>query len=534
MLILFVLGLIFIWWCANENLENINEKYNSWTITWTNTWNIIIHEEIIIDEEQEKKEKIEALRKKLAMRWLILKWDINMENQEYTSALVKYLQILKEIPTDKSTIKKIWDVYFNLQKFKQAYSYYSQIKDYDRLDKDRVVKTLLSFTTITNENLSYINSELESLWLSEEQLFYYQNSITCKFDFSLCKEKFQDYFTEKIKNLELKETKEWTWNIDEILETDKTARFEDLYNIEYALINYENFQIDDLLYKWALVSWAFFENGLYPIAIETSKVLLEQKKDYKPLLKIVAKSYYELWNYIEAKLYLIEYNKLVKEDPDVSYFLWVVYQKLHEYVLSNIHLKKALKIWYTDSLDVNKRILFNYYELWEIEKMLVTMKTIIEENKDKLTVNDFSIFIYYHIVNDEIIDAKWFTELALENFSESPVLNWYYWWILMEEINSKAENIDIIENTDNIENIESIESIEIEENKYAEAEKYISKWLELDTNNPMLNLVKWKLEINKWNISKAFMYFKKTVAVDNNWDFWEIARQELENIQINK
>lgn len=507
-LILFFLGLILIWWCANENTDDTEEN-NTWSILSISTWSIDDTEEII-DEEQEKKDKVEALRKKLALRWLILKWDINLENWEYTSALVKYLQIHKEIPKDESTIQKLWDVYFNLKNFKQAYSYYSTIKKYDKLDKDRVVKTLFSFTTINDENIAYINNELDSLWLSEDQLFYYKNSITCVKDFSLCKLKFQEYFDEKIKQAKIIE---WIWG------TEKAHEFLELYNIEQALINYENFQIDDLLYKWALVSWAFFENWLYPIAIETAKILLKQKDDYKPLIKLIAKSYYELWNFIEAKLYLIEYNKLVKDDAEASYFLWVVYEKLHEYVLSNIHFKKALNIWHPEVLDINKRILFNYFELWEIGKMLEVMKTIINDYKDEVSVNDFNIAIYYHIVNDEIDTAKEFAELALEKFSDSPILNWYYWWILMEEVNR---------------NIQNTENSQENENIYSEAEEYINKWLELDTNSPMLNLVKWKLEINKWESAKAFMYFKKTIAVDKNWDFWKIAAQELENIEMNR
>ncbi|MFK7779768.1 MAG: hypothetical protein QM490_01355 [Candidatus Gracilibacteria bacterium] len=533
-----VIGGIFAGSYIKENNKDNNKESGTGVIISTNSGEITtIDEKTIIekdlDKDKENKDRIEALRKKLALRGLILKGDINLEKGEYTSALVKYLQIHKQIPEDKSTIKKLGDVYFNLLKFEQAYGYYSQIKDYNKLNKDRVAKTLLAFTTINNNNIGYLNSELESLGLSEEQLFYYKNSITCKNDFSLCKLNFQEYFTEKIKNAEIIEG---TGSIEEI------PRFEELYNIEKALINYENFQIDDLLYKGALVSGAFFENGLYPIAIETSKVLLENKSDYKPLLKIVAKSYYELGNYIEAKLYLIKYNKLEENDSDVSYFLGIVYEKLHEYILSNIHLSKALKIGYTKDLDIYKRILFNYYELGEILKMLETMKIIINDFKDELTINDFNIAIYYHIINDETKDAKGISELALEKYPESSILNGYYGWILMEIVNSKAKNNDIYinndtEDTENLEDTkkdENINSTENEENIYSEAEKYITKGLEIDSNSPMLNLVKGKLEINKGDIRKAFMYFKKTIAVDKNGDFGKIAAQELENIQINK
>lgn len=524
-LLLFILGGAFAWFYIKENGVDNNtlKQSNSWSVVLTETWNTD-DEEIVLTTKVEKLDKIGLLKKKLALKWLIIKWDINLQNQEYTSALVKYLQIHNEIPEDKSITQKLWDVYFNLQKFKQAYFYYSKIKDYDKLDKDKVAKALISSKAINENNIKYLNDELDSLWLNEEQLFYYKTSLTCEEDFSLCKQRFQDYFKEK-KEQEI--VIEWSWS------TDKTSKFKELYNIEKALTTYKNFQTNDLLYKWALVSWAFFENWLYPIAIYTSKLLLEQKSDYKPLIKIIAKSYYELWDYINAKLYLIEYNKLIDTDPDASYFLWIVYEKLHEYVLSTIHFQIALKLWHPEVLDINKRIIFNYFELWEIEEILKIFKTIIKNNLDELSINDFSLAIYYHIINDEIIDAKNFAKLSLEKFPESEILNWYMWWILMEEINSKAVKINNTEDTSDS-GTGKINSTELKESMYSEAETFINKWLEIDSKNPMLNLVKWKLEINKWNTKAGFMYFKKTVSLDNEWDFWKIAKQELENIEINK
>ncbi len=525
------LSLLIVWWTfwaftikelleKQTNIEIVVKETNTWT---TASWEII-EEEIVISPEELKKQKIEALRKKLTLRWLIIKWDVSLKNGEYTSALVKYLQIHKEIPNDLSIISKLWDTYYNLKKYKQAYSYYSQAKEYSRLDKNKVAKTLIFSVSLTDENIEYLNNELNNLWLSPDQLFYYQNSLVCKSDFSLCKQAYQDYFIAKNEYNESLET--WTWEIVEEIS------FEELDNIETALENYENFQVDDLLYKWALVSWAFFENGLYPIAIETSKKLLEDKSDYKPLLKIAAKSYYELWDYINAKLYLIDYNKLVKNDPEASYFLWIVYEKLHEYILSSIHFKKALKIWYENSLDINRRILFNYYELWDIDKMLEVFKEILTEDSEDLTANDFNLAIYYHIVNEDIKNAKIFTRRALEIYPESEIFNWYMWWILMDEVNSKPEIIKGIL-TDNWEELNS-DLVEITENAnpYEEAEIYIKKGLEVNAKSPMLNLVMWKLEVSKWDIRKAFIYFKKTVSLDKNWDFWKIAKQELENIEI--
>jgi len=435
------------------------------------------------------------------------------------------------------TIREITNNKDKTEKIKKAYSYYSQIKDYKKIDKDRTAITLISSINLNDENLKYLNSELDSLILSEEQLFYYKTSITCKKNFNLCKKLFSDYFTNRdIKDQEEKENIEvWTWVLI------KKEKFEELENIKTALENYENFKIDDVLYKWALISWAFFENLLYPVAIETSKSLLKEKKDYKPLLKIIAKSYYELWNYVDSKVYLIKYNKLVKDDAEASYFLWVIYERLHEYILSTIHFKKAIKLWYENNLDLSRRILFNYYELWEIERMLTVFKTIINEHELEITQDDFSIAIYYNIVNEEMNDAKIFAKKALKRFPESEIFNWYMWWILMDEIDSKPQEIKNTEDNTSMSwsKVEETETIkdEIEKEEpdlYKQAEEYIEKWLEINPKNPMITLVKWKFEMSKWNLKKAFIYFKKTVSLDNNWDFWNIAKEELERIKTNK
>ena len=473
--------------------NNTQNKTDTWSNQKTQEISKYKLTQIQKKEAEDRKSKIDTIRKKLTLKWLILKWDINLQNQDYTSALIKFIQIHREIPNDQSVMNSLWEIYYNLKNFKKSYSYFSQIKNYNKLDKDLVVKALISSVELTDKNIDYIINELDTLWLKEQKLFYYKNSVRCKQDFSYCKQKFQDYFNEEIED--------WSW-----VTSKRKIIYPELSDIKTALENYKHFKIDDLSYKWALISWAYFKNWLYPIAIETSKEILKDKKDYKSLLKIVAKSYYQLWNYIEAKIYIIKYNKLVKDDYEASYFLWIIYGKLHEYILSTIHLQNALKIWYPDTLDINKRILLNYHELWEVDRMLGIFKKIIDENYDEINEDDYELAIYYHILNNELDWAKEITSKAIERFPNSEVFNWYMWWILMEQ-NS---------------------------NFYVDAWKYIDKALEINKKNPMINLVKWKLEIKLKNIDKAFIYFKKTISLDPDWEFWKIAKDELNNIKINK
>lgn len=506
--LLFLSLLIFLLSSCSDNQTSIKEN---------NTGSILEKNEQIVSEKEEvsRQEKINELRKKIAIKWLISKWNINIQNKDYTSALIKYLQIIKEIPNDKETLVKLWDIYFSLKKFKQSYYYYSKVIWYKRLDNNKVATTLLFSTPLTKENTGTLNLKLDLLDLSEQELFYYKNSVICSDDFSLCIKNFNDFFDKKEEEKKsIIENYTWTWEVK--LEDE----FEDLYNIKKYFQTYENFQVDDLFYKWALVSAAFYENWLYNVAIQTSKKILEEKKNYKPLLKIVAKSYYELWNYIEAKLYILKYNKIVKNDKEASYFLWVIYERLNEYMLSTIHLKKALKIWYEEDLDINKRLLYNYYKLDQIEKMLEMLAVIINNNTDELKLNDYSLAIYYHIIYDKLDEAEVISRKALKLFSKSEVINWYMWWILMEQVNKKNTVSNIIG-----------KKYKINKDLYKNAEVYINRWLEINKYSPMLNLVKWKLELNKWKEKKAVTYFEKTVSLDNYWDFWKIAKKELKILE---
>lgn len=494
---------------------------NSWI---TQSWNIInwVTKEKELSEEEIRKQKIERIRKKLTLRWLIIKWDINLKHDDYTLALVNYLKVIKQIPDDKQTLEKIAEVYFNMWKYKNSYEYYNRIKDYDKLNKDNAAESIIFSKKIYSWSIDNILSEINTLWLNEEELFYYRDSVKCSIDINNCLINFENYFKEV-------SDRTWSWEINEI-------QFDKLKSIENALKTYNNFQIEDNYYKNTLVAWSFFENWLYPVAIDVSKQILSEKNDYKPLLKILAKSYYEMWNYIESKLALIEYKKIDKNDPEVSYFLWVVYEKLHEYVLSTIHLKKALENWYSNKLEVEKRILFNYYELWEIEKMLEVFKNIVNNYPDEINEDDYSLAIYYHILNNEIEEAKKISKKALEKFPESYTFNWYMWWILTEEIKNKNNNLNVSDII-SVEHKNEAKKIEIEtlDLKFKKAEEYIDKALLINPKDPMLNLVKWKINFYKWDYSKSFIYFKKTISIDtSSGDFWKIAEEMLDKIELKK
>jgi pentatricopeptide repeat protein len=93
-----------------------------------------------------------------------------------------------------------------------------------------------------------------------------------------------------------------------------------------------------------------------------------------------------------------------------------VYEKLHEYVLSSIHLKNSIEGGYINSIDSRRRIIYNYSEVGEIEKMLDAFEQMILEEKENITVDDVSLAIYYNIINNKLEKAKELNEYLIKTY----------------------------------------------------------------------------------------------------------------------
>lgn len=470
-----------------NSTENINSSINK------------ITEEIEVNGD-DMQSRIDILKKRLSFKGLIQDWDMHFQNEEYTRALVKYLQVNKQNPNDQSILNKIWNIYFQLQKYDQAYKYYKQLKGYNQLNTHQAIKSLFYSEEIKSENIENIKKEILSFNLTPDEIFYYTNSLTCTLNFHDCRQNYHDYFDSIIPT-----TSTSTW---EIVET-KEITFQELDNIRSAIINYENFQLDDLSYKAALISWAYYQNELYSIAIATSQDTLIDSPDYRPLIKIIAKSYYEMWDYINAKKFLIQYNGLWDNEPEISYFLWIVHQKLREYTRSTIQLRKSLQLGYTQDIDIKRRLLFNYYQTWDTDKMLWIFQEMIRDNIEEVTVQDMSLAIFYHILDNKNDKARIFTSFALKKFPESEVFYGYHGWLILQD-----ENLD--------------------EESLKKAEEVLQKGLAINDKNPMISLTLWQLEEKRDNIKKAFIYYKQTISLDKWWEYEKFAKQKLESLELNK
>ena len=431
-------------------------------------------------------EKIKNIKKKLALKWLIAKWNENIQEQEYNLALTKYLKLYKDLPTDSSIINKLWEIYFYLHKYPQSYRYFEKIVGSTKLNYSLAFESLLLSEEVKLENRNIMKEKIEAMGWGNQQQFYYQTSLLCYHNYSECKQSFEDS-----------------------IENNGTGSvFASTKNIQDAFIHYKNFQTDDVNYQDSLLASAFFQNKSYSLTILIGEKILLEQADYKPILKLLAKSYYEIGDWKQTKYYLVAHNKLDNNDPEISYFLAIVQEKLEEYLLSIIHFQKALKSWASNSLDIRKRLVYSYYELDEIDRMLQTLRDMVAENIQELTQDDFSFIIYHHIDQTDIKNAKIYSIKAHELFPDSVIIKSYLAWILSDESQIEAS--------------------------LKQAESLIKEASLDDPNHRLVLLVQWNIALQKEDFNRSFIYFKKSIGQDRNWEFTDKTKKLLEILAKNK
>ena len=507
-IILFI-SFILLWFLAFWTYIIYNKKTNN---TKQITQNKQEKQEIKKDEEnikkeEEKKEKnIDSFKKSLQAKWLIIKWDINLKNNDYILALQKFLQANKQTPNNPKIISKIAKTYFLMKRYDLAFKNYSKLQNLSEEEKENKVLSFLYSQNLEEYNftknsswvlvwtwkilLNNLKQEIEKLSLDKEEKFYLKNSLKCIEDFHSCKANFENYF----KN------------------TNYSWKNQHLENIRNAITNYNNLQLNELYYKNALIIWAFLQNKLYPVAIILSKELLKEKKNYKPLLKIIAQSYYNLWKTDEAKKYLLEYTKLDTQDPDVSYMLWAINQKQHNYIQSNIFLDLALKQNYFDKDSIYRLKLYNYLMLEQKEKINSTFDKIISLQKEP-SFNDLVLASYYNIIDNNYSKALLYIEKWLKLYPEKEDFYWLKAWILIER--GDLEN----------------------------AKKLLKKAEEINPRNAVIALNLWRIEIQEYKETnkkiqklRAKIFLRKAMELDNT-EIWTQAQKllnSLENIQDTK
>ena len=492
------------WLYIYQEKQNSIEDTENWLITIEPKIESSVNEKT--PEETKKEEitnKINNFKKAVASKWLIVSWGIHLENDEYLFALQKFLKANKETPDNPKIISKLAETYFLMKNFSLSFKYYSKIEDNQYLDNNIKILSFLYSKDIDKYNfiktsswelneswkifLNDIKSEIKTFNLDKEQEFYYINSLDCISDFHECKFNVQEYF---------KNTK-YTW------------QNKNLENIRTAISNYEDLKLDEIYYKNALIIWAFIKNKNYSIAIKLSEELLLEKPNYKPILKILAQSYFELNKLEESNKYLLKYAKIDNWSPDISYMIWVIAQKDHDYLRSNIFLNLSIEQWYENIEYIYRLQLYNYLILNKEKKISEIFDKIITI-QEKPQFNDLLLATYYNIINNNLEKAWLLTNKWIELYPESEDFYWFKAWILIEKWDLK------------------------------QASELLDKASKINPRNALIILNQWRISKIKYeqdgksfDKAKAKLLFKKAIEFDSAeiWDLAEKLLKELEEIK---
>jgi len=430
--------------------------------------------------------KIETIRKRLALKWLIIQWDWYYREWKNTLALSKYLKFYKENPQDTLVLEKIGDAYYNIQKYSSALKYYSEIKNPGENILDKIGLSISAGTDFNNvEQVKLQQIQLIDALPEWELRYYYDISHKCSLNFHKCKLEMGEYFWP-----------EWeSWDL-----WDRDITHNKLQNIKTAIENYRNFQVDQVYLKDAYIVAAWYSDEMYNLSSHMWEQILSYKPWYKPILKIVAQSYFEMWEYEKSLEVLWKYQAIDDDDPAVNYMLWIIYSERSDFILANIHLSKAISLWSKDSLEIRRKLIHNFYQLDNQANIIQQFENFIENEAD-YTYSDLGLGIYNQILSQRY-DIAWdWSKLWQETFPEHAGNFYAYeWWILRET------------------------------GDYLWSQRVLSLAAENFPDNPFLliNLGYTALKLN--NKGAAVSYFKQVQLKHADTQFAQRAQEELNTL----
>lgn len=450
---LILIIMIYIWKRERQKEE---EKINKVEVIKTNQW-----EEILSQEE-----RVEQFKRRLNFRSVIRKWDFYSIKNMKETALQYYLNAYKRLKNDHVLAKKIGDTYFEMKKFQNAYYYYLKIPSWELNEKEKE-KMLKALLYTWNKNL---RNEFNKINLPQDKKDYYDNLLVCYTWIKNCIESIKKY----------------NWKSTELLEIKK------------GMLDFEKIGHTDPNSRYAILAWDFMKNKDYLAAIIIWEETLTKRPNYSSVLQLTWYAYYELGDYENANLKLQKYYQLEPKNVTVTYLLWIINFYTENYIASNLYLNAAVLNGYEPKNELQKRLAYNYYIIWDKKNMLKVFRYILDE-KDA-TPDDYAVALFTAIEEKEYSKAMLRANKWIIKFEKSDMLYAFRWWIyrLRNELANSVDDLQIS--------------------------------LRINPRNAVALYNMWEIEYSKWNLEIAKNYYKNTIEVDNNWTFWEIAKENIKKI----
>ncbi|MCH8518386.1 hypothetical protein LAT59_01290 [Candidatus Gracilibacteria bacterium] len=384
-----------------ENIEIYNED-----ITWEG------EDERELNDSDDVRKRIESIRKRHELRELFVNAEAYLEGGQQAMGLKTLLEVYRENPEDGLVVTKIAETYYDMKRFGSSINYYKRLSSLQEHQKQRII--LLHFYTqdiSTASGRENVIQELRRMRLSEEEIRYYTLSLLCIESPEKCKNRFENY----ISSLE-------------------SISYPKLNDMRIALRNYTNFGLEDdyLLYTYIITEW--YKQDLYPLVVYLGEKIIKEKENYKPALKIIGHSLFELGEYEGAKEILTRFHRLDDSDAGVNYMLGIIYAKTRDAVLANIFLKRALDIGYTPTLNLRRHIAYNFALIESRHNVLTALEDLIDK-EEHFEKTDLSLAVYYHILYESHDTAIRFSQLGQERYNDDAYFYGYEGWAHREKGN---------------------------------------------------------------------------------------------------
>lgn len=413
-----------------------------------------------------KEQKLEQFKRRMNFRSVLRKWDFYSIKNMKETALQYYLSAYKKLPSDHVIEKKIWDTYFEMKLFQKAYSFYIRIPSSEADEKlnDRILKTLL-YTW--NKNM---RDEFNKIDASEKLKTYYDKVLVCYTWMKNCIMEFKTY----------------SWSLDKITK------------IRDDLVDYANVTRADPNSRYAKLAWDFLENKDFLASAILWEEILNNRPNYTSVLKITWYAYYELGDYKKSNEYLQKYYAIDPKDVTVTYMLWIINFYTEDYISSNLYFNAAVLNWYRPKNELQKRLAYNYYILWDKKNMLKVFRYILDE--EDVTPDDFAVALYTSIEEKEYSKSMLWANKWIDKFGQSDMIYAFRWWLYR---------------------LRGEEGKAIDDFKTA---------LEINARNAAVLYNLWVLAFEKNEYNTAKWYFENTIEVDKNGTFWDEANFKLREI----
>gem|GEM_PF-1307983 len=341
---------------------------------------------------QDELDLLAALDTPVSARTAIELGDEYAASFQYDLARVEYLKALKERPNDIELTHKLARTYFALKRFQNVVDLYkNKAKVFDEDLRYKYILSLFYTTNFKSESsIETLKLNIQNKGLSPHEEFYYMTAAHCAISFHECKKRFQDFFASNEYDLP------------------------QLQKIANAIAFYEASQMGGIYFKDMVLIREFFHAKLYTLSTHLSIVMLKGQKDYKPLLLIAGKGYYEVNDIKNARLFFEHYYRLEPQNIEVSYILGTIFFQMKDYQTSSLYFNNILRYTDTPSIDIRRKLAYNYYKTGNTGAMLGMFEQMLSDKR--ATINDFSLAIYYSILEGKPTQAVQWANDGLKKF----------------------------------------------------------------------------------------------------------------------